>query len=526
MSKYLPLCCDEVQMRTAAAKICRDYLHGAWKTVSPQDLIFKRISGGLSNFLYYVALPEKATATHSSDSKAPPLSVDDNSPEASDDDKEKNSTIRKLLGRSFSRQASFLTEEPQKVLVRIYGQTQSERGVDNIIMDSVIFTLLSERRLGPRLHGVFSGGRIEEFIPARQLTIRELGEPAFSMKIAEKMAAIHTMDVPLCKEPQWLWKKISKWHEKAVMNLERNNKNEREAEVINKLKKYNFEKEISWLKNFLNSINSPVVFCHNDLQEGNILLKEEILPQNDDTNDDVNVDYSTMYHDSSSDSCLSGTTKDTFIDESRSVGAGTQCDSDSAMDVSQSENTNKEIETRSSKKRKTSINMDEDCNTIDSICSHTSDGSLGNGEPKLVLIDYEYCSYNHRGFDLANHFIEWAYEYTNPDYPYYYEKFDQYPSLEQKEIFMKQYLLKVNRDQVPSLEELNHLNLEVESFTLASHMFWSLWGIVNAPDSQIPFGYWEYALSRIEWYYRLKQDIVKKDDSVSSLKRKIREVDI
>lgn len=32
-------------------------------------------------------------------------------------------------------------------------------------MDSVIFTLLSERRLGPRLHGVFSGGRIEEFIP-------------------------------------------------------------------------------------------------------------------------------------------------------------------------------------------------------------------------------------------------------------------------------------------------------------------------------------------------------------------------
>lgn len=125
-------------MREAAAKICRDFLHGAWKTVSPQDLIFKRIryafkvlrylhfivvcifsflicSGGLSNFLYYVALPEKATETQSSVSPAPPLSVDDNSPDASDDDKEKKSTIRKLLGRSFSRQASFLTEEPQKV---------------------------------------------------------------------------------------------------------------------------------------------------------------------------------------------------------------------------------------------------------------------------------------------------------------------------------------------------------------------------------------------------------------------------
>lgn len=31
------------------------------------------------------------------------------------------------------------------------------------------------------------------------------------MKIAEKMAAIHSMDVPLSKEPNWLWKTIYKW---------------------------------------------------------------------------------------------------------------------------------------------------------------------------------------------------------------------------------------------------------------------------------------------------------------------------
>ena len=32
------------------------------------------------------------------------------------------------------------------------------------ITDNVIFTLLSERRLGPRLHGIFAGGRLEEYI--------------------------------------------------------------------------------------------------------------------------------------------------------------------------------------------------------------------------------------------------------------------------------------------------------------------------------------------------------------------------
>ena len=28
-------------------------------------------------------------------------------------------------------------------------------------------------------------------------------------------------------------------------------------------------------------------------------------------------------------------------------------------------------------------------------------------KPELVLIDFEYCSYNYRAFDIANHFVEW-----------------------------------------------------------------------------------------------------------------------
>jgi choline/ethanolamine kinase len=45
-------------MRDVAARICRDYLSGAWKTISAEDIQLKRISGGLSNFLYYVSLPD------------------------------------------------------------------------------------------------------------------------------------------------------------------------------------------------------------------------------------------------------------------------------------------------------------------------------------------------------------------------------------------------------------------------------------------------------------------------------------
>lgn len=79
----------------------------------------------------------------------------------------------------------------------MYGQMHGERAIEALITESVIFTLLSERGLGPRLHGVFPGGRIEEYIAARPLKTKELSIPSLSAQIATKMAAIHKMEVGL-----------------------------------------------------------------------------------------------------------------------------------------------------------------------------------------------------------------------------------------------------------------------------------------------------------------------------------------
>lgn len=53
-------------------------------------------------------------------------------------------------------------------------------------------------------------------------------------------------------------------------------------------------------------------------------------------------------------------------------------------------------------------------------------------DPRLVLIDFEYCSYNYRGFDLANHFLEWTYDYTNGTHPYFTVNKNNYPTHEQQ----------------------------------------------------------------------------------------------
>lgn len=51
---------------------------------------------------------------------------------------------------------------------------------------------------------------------------------------------------------------------------------------------------------------------------------------------------------------------------------------------------------------------------------------------ELVVIDFEYCSYNYRGFDVANHFAEWQYDYTAASYPFFTERSGCGPTKEQK----------------------------------------------------------------------------------------------
>ena len=60
--------------------------------------------------------------------------------------------------------------EPTRVLLRLYGQLHGERALEGLVTEAVIFTMLSENQRGPRLLGVFPGGRIEEYIPVSLFT--------------------------------------------------------------------------------------------------------------------------------------------------------------------------------------------------------------------------------------------------------------------------------------------------------------------------------------------------------------------
>lgn len=233
---------------------------------------------------------------------------------------------------------------------------------------------------------------------------RELRNPTLSAIIARKLANVHTLDVPINKEPTWLFSTMATWlasiRSQGVVEVPGNS-------ASKELLSFDFESEIDWLKKFLKKVKSPVVFCHNDLQEGNILLPNLINTEN---------------------------------------------------------NNNSRHPLR-----------------------HLSDDSV-------ILIDFEYCSYNYRAFDIANHFCEWAFDYSNPNPPQFYADFSNLPSESERRHFIHEYLRQMKKQSHQPLtvtrSEEDQVLHEVDCFLLAPQLFWTLWSIKYAFNSSINFGYW------------------------------------
>nr|GLL45229.1 probable ethanolamine kinase [Ipomoea trifida] len=267
---------------------------------------------------------------------------------------------------------------------------------------------LSAAGFGAKLFGVFKNGMVQSFIHARTLTPSDLtrmytGEyrkklnnenfadmrkPKLAAEIAKTLHEFHQVEIPGPKEPQ-LWNDIFKFFSKAsTLQFD-------DSESQSKYVTISFEEihnEITDLKELTGHLNAPVVFAHNDLLCGNLMLNED--------------------------------------------------------------------------------------------------------EGKLYFIDFEYGSYNYRGFDIGNHFNEYAgYEC---DYTLYPTKDAQYH-------FFRHYL-KPHQPNEVSEEDLEALYVETNTYMLASHLCWGLWGLIQAKISPIDFDYLRYFFDRYDQYKKEKEN--------------------
>eukprot|EP00128_Syssomonas_multiformis_P014190 Colp12_sorted_trinity150504_noHs@2208 len=352
------------EMRKQAFAWCTSFVHG-WKHVPLKEFIFDPVKGGLTNSLYKCQVPAR-----------------------------------------FAEQSYV----PKQVLLRIYG-----KGTTHFLsreQDIVTFAILAERKLGPALYGIFPEGRLEEFLPHRNLITVDLQNPDYSVKIAKNLARFHSYQMPFHKEPV-LFENIYKWLAEA--KHVRFDDDDAKKALLDELWETGIEREIPILQDLCKKANSPIVFCHNDLQEGNIMVDDE---------------------------------------------------------------------------------------------------STGH----LQFVDFEYGNHNYRGFDFGNHFCEFMLDYNgNPDYPGYLCMPQNWPTKQQQELFLGAYLeqLRTDAQQPDSLLSprqaeqltLHQLTVEANTFALGSHLMWAIWSIVQARQSEISFGYLEYALDRMRLYHILKPTV-------------------
>lgn len=257
----------------------------------------------------------------------------------------------------------------------------------------------------------------------------------------------------------------------TIMNdIKNNNKESKIQELQKRLCDINLRNEANWIRKVAETEAYPVVFCHNDLQEGNILFRQ---------NNFVPPDL-----------------VETLDEELHNLH-----DDLSPMLISCPKNKIEKQDSLNGNTRKRSLSdADIDINEI----SPKSYSRAESHDPELMIIDFEYCAYNYRAFDVANHFLEWTFDYTNDKFPYFHHRPECYPHEEQIDNFITTYLKCVNgTNEMPSEVDRKQLLEEIALFTLASHLFWGIWAIVNI-HQDIEFGYWEYADIRLNAYFKAK----------------------
>jgi len=115
----------------------------------------------------------------------------------------------------------------------------------------------------------------------------------------------------------------------------------------------------------------------------------------------------------------------------------------------------------------------------------------------VIFVDLEASDYSDIGFDIGNHFCEWA----GLDL-----RFSEYPTKRDQMFFLKHYLAAFDSVNVEQVEEqkLEELYAQVNKYALLSHLFWYIWSKIQAKISDIKFDYKAYGNKRLEEFHKRK----------------------
>ncbi|CCD67444.1 Choline/ethanolamine kinase [Caenorhabditis elegans] len=342
-----------------------DYLRGGWALVEKSEVTVTQITGGQSNILYL--------ATSASTKLSP--------------------------------------DTPSCFLIRIHRQAPSQ-----VFTETVVFSVLSERGLGPKLYGFFPGGRLEEFLPSRTLDVDSIKLPEIARQVGSLYPKYHDIEVPISKSAgalKFIKENLEGYKALGGKVLKMCPHSVKYDSMPSELTVEQIEQEIATFERWCKVFDETIVFSHNDLAPLNVL----------------------------------------------------------------------EL----------------------------------NDTKEIVFIDFEYSSYNWRGFDLCMFLCENAFDYRDPTPPGLVIDQDYMENHPNLQIFCEayidtQYKMKTAnpKQKFPLTEgraaEVESLMLECKFFIPLVNMFWAVWSLrQHLAKYEIGMDLDVIASDRFSMYFHLKE---------------------
>lgn len=317
-------------------------------------------------------------------------------------------------------------KEPKEVILR---QFCGVEGVVDQDKEAKVFKAMSESGLGPRCLGEDNDLRLEEFFDARDIKASEYKEKFMRRRLAQVLAGTHKIKVPDIDQTPLFGVVLDnpEFYKSFIEKCDQDIYNEKEKELIKELRPLADQSEQDFIRKVLP--NEELVFSHNDLLTGNILVSED--------------------------------------------------------------------------------------------------------KKDVRFIDYEYASYNFRGFDIGNMFRESLFDYTYKSPPYFKVVEENFPNEQELRDFIRYYLIftdmsekekdkreklieedsemekyieeNYNKDEFKEREDSLYKNVRIGA--MLAFYYWTIWGVKMFKEASADFDYLEYARANHEKYQTYKAEI-------------------
>lgn len=141
--------------------------------------------------------------------------------------------------------------------------------------EGIVFFANGIEGLGPKLLGVFDGGRVEEFVPSHRLTEADLADDNNARELIRKLARFHALQLPVPKKKRDLLHISATYQEQYI-----------KENIVKLAKRFNvnlddlsyleedYVAEHSFLRRFESKVGGRLVLCHGDLNKNNILVRD------------------------------------------------------------------------------------------------------------------------------------------------------------------------------------------------------------------------------------------------------------